>query len=79
MEKAKISQKFPYVINESPGRKAWCSCGLSKNQPYCDGKHAGTNFVPIIARVEEELNVAWCGCKYTKTPPYCDGSHSKLP
>jgi CDGSH iron-sulfur domain-containing protein 3 len=24
-----------------------CSCGLSKNFPYCDGSHKGTSFQPL--------------------------------
>ena len=79
MEDARITQKGPYVICEKPGRKAWCSCGLSKNQPYCDGEHSGTNFVPEIVQIEKEVKIAWCGCRRTKNPPYCDGSHSSLP
>ena len=79
MEEAKITQKSPYIVCEKPGRRAWCSCGLSKNHPYCDGEHSGTRFVPEIVQIEKERNVAWCGCRRTKNPPYCDGSHSALP
>ena len=25
----------------------WCSCGKSKNQPFCDGSHAGSEFTPL--------------------------------
>ena len=25
---------------------AWCSCGLSKNQPFCDNSHKGSEFKP---------------------------------
>ena len=25
----------------------WCSCGKSKNQPFCDGSHAGSDFTPL--------------------------------
>ena len=24
----------------------WCACGLSKNQPLCDGSHKGCRFTP---------------------------------
>ena len=37
-----IPQKAPYVVAEEPGKKAWCICGRSDAQPYCDGSHAGT-------------------------------------
>lgn len=73
-----IPQKMPFVQDEEPGTKAWCSCGHSKSQPFCDGGHAGTDFRPTIVKVEAPGKVAWCGCKQTKTPPYCDGSHANL-
>jgi len=46
MNKPKIAQKFPYVLNTKPGSYHWCSCGESKNQPFCDGSHKGTIFKP---------------------------------
>ena len=78
MDKPEIAQKSPYVMDIAPGKYAWCSCGLSSKQPYCDGSHKPTGFKPVIENVEETCKVAWCGCKQTKTPPYCDGSHAKL-
>ena len=27
---------------------AWCSCGLSKKQPFCDNSHKGSEFKPVI-------------------------------
>ena len=77
-EKPDIAQKAPFAIDVEPGRYAWCSCGRSKNQPYCDGAHKGSEFRPIIEDVAEAGTVYWCGCKYTKNPPFCDGSHSSL-
>ena len=74
-------QKSPYVKDETPGTKAWCSCGHSANQPYCDGAHArlNTGITPIIVDIAEEKKVAWCGCKQSQNKPYCDGTHAKLP
>ena len=40
MPEPKVAQKGPYVKEEQPGKKFWCACGESKNQPYCDGSHA---------------------------------------
>jgi CDGSH-type Zn-finger protein len=79
MTEAKMAQKSPYVIDEQPGKKLWCSCGHSAKQPYCDGSHSGTDFFPEITHVDVAKKIAWCGCKKTKNPPYCDGTHSKLP
>jgi len=56
---------------------AWCSCGLSENQPYCNGSHSGTSLVPKVFKAEKE-KAALCMCKQSKNPPYCDGSHMSL-
>jgi CDGSH iron-sulfur domain-containing protein 3 len=38
-----IAQKGPYPVQVEAGKSYyWCSCGLSKSQPFCDGSHAGT-------------------------------------
>jgi len=47
------------------------------NQPFCVGKHKGTNITPIVFENKKEGNFALCGCKKTGYPPYCDGAHSK--
>ena len=78
MANPEIPQKIPYVIDCEPGTYAWCACGKSKKQPYCDGSHAGSGMVPKIEEITEAKKVAWCGCKHSKNPPFCDGSHSKL-
>lgn len=78
MEKPEIPQKTPYVIECKPGTYAWCSCGKSNNQPYCDGSHKGTTFMPVIEKIEQTKTIAWCGCKQSGKMPYCDGSHNQL-
>ena len=78
MKTPKIAQKSPYIIDVKPGKYAWCACGLSNNQPYCDGSHKGTSFSPVIEEVKEEKKIAWCGCKHSKNGVYCDGSHNKI-
>ncbi len=75
---AEIAQKSPYVQEVPPGTYAWCACGKSKNQPFCDGSHQGTEYRPRVVKIEETKKVAWCGCKQTKNPPYCDGTHRQL-
>lgn len=74
----KIAARTPYVLDVKPGTYAWCACGRSKQQPYCDGAHAGTPFVPKIEHIAAARKVAWCGCKHSCTKPFCDGSHGKL-
>ena len=54
----------------------WCACGLSQNQPYCDGSHRDTDFTPVKYTAEESGKVFFCGCKSTANAPLCDGSHN---
>lgn len=79
MKEAKVAGKSSITIDIKKGeKKAWCSCGLSANQPFCDGSHRGTDFSSLVFTVEEDSKVNLCTCKKTKNPPYCDGSHNKL-
>ncbi|MFQ5504597.1 MAG: CDGSH iron-sulfur domain-containing protein [Planctomycetota bacterium] len=78
MSEANCPQKAPYVQEVEPGTYAWCACGNSQNQPYCDGSHAGTGFAPIIKQVEEKKTIAWCGCKKSGSGAFCDGTHATL-
>jgi len=55
----------------------WCSCGKSKNQPFCDGSHKGSGFEPKAFTVTESKSAWLCTCKKTGNAPYCDGSHNK--
>jgi CDGSH-type Zn-finger protein len=71
-------QKKPYVLEVEPGKYAWCSCGRSQKQPYCDGSHRETGMRPQVQEITEKKRVAWCGCKKSKNGAFCDGSHSKL-
>ena len=77
-EKPVVAQKAPYAIQVEPGSYAWCSCGKSANQPYCDGGHKDTSFKPVIEIVTETKTVYWCGCKNSKSGAFCDGSHNNL-
>lgn len=78
MTEPKIAQKSPFVIEVEPKKYAWCACGRSQNQPYCDGSHKGTGITPLIVEIKEKKKVAWCGCKHTGDKPFCDGTHSTL-
>lgn len=75
----KIAKKGPFAVDLEAGKNYhWCTCGGSKNQPFCDGTHKGTEFVPFAFTAKESETAHLCGCKHTKNPPYCDGSHRKL-
>ncbi|GMS88184.1 hypothetical protein PENTCL1PPCAC_10359, partial [Pristionchus entomophagus] len=61
---------------------AWCACGLSKTQPFCDGTHSLpgiTNTRPVLFEVEKTGAYSMCGCKQTDSRPLCDGSHKDVP
>ncbi|NER35350.1 MAG: CDGSH iron-sulfur domain-containing protein [Oscillatoria sp. SIO1A7] len=78
MSNAVIADLKPAVLTLEPGTYYWCSCGQSTNQPYCDGSHAGTDFVPLALEITETKQVALCLCKQTGNQPFCDGAHAKL-
>ena len=73
-----IAKKGPYVVELEPGDYWWCACGLSKNQPFCDGSHKETEFSPLKFTITEKKKYALCGCKHTANPPFCDATHKKL-
>ena len=79
MDQPKIAGVTPTEMELNEEKKyAWCTCGLSKNQPLCDGKHKGTQFKPLIIIAEENKKVHFCNCKQTENAPYCDGAHKNL-
>lgn len=68
----------PYALQLEPGDYAWCACGLSQQQPFCDGSHADTAIEPKRFTVRSGEGVLWlCGCKKTRDAPLCDGSHNR--
>ncbi len=74
-----IAQKSPFSADVVAGRTYWwCACGRSKRQPFCDGSHKVTEFVPVEFKASTTETVWFCGCKNTKTAPLCDGTHNTL-
>ncbi len=73
-----IADRKPTVLELEPGTYWWCACGRSKNQPWCDGSHKGTEFSPVKLEVTEKKRYALCLCKHTKKSPLCDGTHKNL-
>ncbi|MGB1884668.1 MAG: CDGSH iron-sulfur domain-containing protein [Gammaproteobacteria bacterium] len=68
----------PYAVDVEVGKSYfWCACGKSAKQPFCDGSHAGTEFVPLKFEADETKKVFFCGCKATAKEPLCDGSHAR--
>ena len=78
-EPPKRRKNAPWVMDLDAGKYAWCQCGNSSNDPFCDGSHAGTDVTPRIFVLDEAKRVALCGCKMNQSgDPFCDGSHNKL-
>ncbi len=74
-----VARRKPCYVEIEAGRTyAWCSCGRSRTQPFCDGSHKGTRFLPVVVKAKAAEDVLFCACKHTKTPPFCDGSHNNL-
>ncbi len=75
----KIAQKSPYKIGIEEGKKyAWCACGMSSTQPFCDGSHKGSAFAPVVFTAESTKDAYFCGCKQSKNGAFCDGTHKTL-
>lgn len=76
MSTPKRAGDAPIACELEEGKKyAWCTCGESSNQPYCDGSHKGTGFVPQMFVAEKTGTKYLCACKATGNGPFCDGSH----
>lgn len=74
-----LLKKDLFAVELEQGKEYyWCACGKSKNQPYCDGSHQGSEFSPLAFTAEESKTAYLCGCKHSKNAPYCDGTHTKL-
>ncbi len=67
----------PFAVTVEQGKSYfWCSCGQSKNQPFCDGSHKVDGvFSPVKYSATESKQVYFCGCKASASQPLCDGSH----
>ncbi len=73
-----IAKKGPYALELEAGEYWWCSCGRSKNQPFCDGSHSGTDFQPMSFTLDKAQKVWLCGCKHSGDNPFCDGAHKQF-
>ena len=79
MSQPEIPSRMPSVLELEAGTYWWCACGRSKDQPWCDGSHAGTAFEPVEYTLTAKKRVALCQCKHTGSSPLCDGNHRNLP
>ncbi len=80
MTKGQVAGTEPIAIEVEEGKSYfWCTCGMSQNQPFCDGSHKDTDFKPLKWTAEATETKYFCTCKQTDNQPFCDGSHNKLP
>ena len=80
-EEPVVAQKGPYKVDLlATYRYAWCACGRSKYQPFCDGSHtmSTAGITPVIFNQPKDETAFLCGCKHSKNPPFCDGSHKSV-
>ncbi len=79
MKKPRIVDTRPQAVELKTGERVyWCSCGRSKNQPFCDGSHAETGLQPVEFTADKDDRYFFCLCKQTASPPFCDGSHKRV-
>jgi len=79
MPKPFIADTKPKPVDLKAGESVWwCACGRSKNQPFCDGSHKGTELKPVKFTADKDDRYFFCQCKRTAKPPLCDGSHKKI-
>jgi glutamate synthase domain-containing protein 2/CDGSH-type Zn-finger protein len=80
MSKPTVADNKPVPVELKAGEEYhFCTCGKSASQPFCDGSHAGSGFVPKSFVAEEDGEAYLCQCKQTANPPFCDGTHAGIP
>jgi CDGSH-type Zn-finger protein len=57
----------PFAVEVEEGRDYWwCACGLSQNQPFCDGSHKTTDITPVKYAAAK---AAPCSSAAARLPP----------
>jgi glutamate synthase domain-containing protein 2 len=80
MKTPTVADTSPIPVDLKKGEEYhYCTCGKSAKQPFCDGSHKGTDFVPKSFKAEEDGTAYLCRCKQTGGSPFCDGTHKKVP
>jgi CDGSH-type Zn-finger protein len=78
-DQVRIAGTSPQPVELEAGKQyAFCTCGRSESQPFCDGSHKVTSFKPHVFTAEKSETKYFCMCKHTGNVPYCDGTHKTL-
>ncbi len=76
MDKPIVADNKPVQVTLEEGKTYYfCACGRSEKQPFCDGSHRGTDFVPLKFTADKTRGAWLCACKQTRTAPFCNGAH----
>ncbi|MCL4150606.1 UNVERIFIED_CONTAM: hypothetical protein GTU68_019213 [Idotea baltica] len=84
MKNPVIADNKPVKVELTEGEEYYfCTCGKSKNQPFCDGSHAGTGFKPKSFVAEETGDAYLCRCKYSNVvcktiSAFVTGTHKQV-
>ena len=79
MADPEIGGTEPIAVEVEEGKMYWwCTCGRSDSQPFCDGSHKDTDFIPQGWEAPKTGKVFLCACKRTAKGPFCDGEHNNL-
>lgn len=77
MSNINIEPGKPIILDLEPGTFYRCTCGGSKNLPFCDGAHKGSDCTPVQFEIKEKQQVYLCNCGKSNNGPFCDGSCAK--
>ena len=79
MADPEIGGTEPVAVEVEEGKRSWWgTCGRSESQPFCDGSHKDTDFIPQGWEAPKTGKVFLCACKRTAKGPFCDGAHNNL-
>ncbi len=59
----------PTIVKQVSRQIAYCRCTRTKNLPFCDGSHAGTNISPRVLEFHEPKLLLFAAVGDQKTIP----------